>query len=253
MKARLHRNIDFVRIPIQAGVSEYYLPQNVAWAEKKIDEIIVVAPSIAGTLDPVDGQSIVMDRANLSDLYFNLYSADENELTHDMSYEQILHINNYRIPVNEVLSLVTSRLYFTTAPTSDFTLLLYVIYDSKIVDDFDVPQRSVTVEFPMLANEQIDLRYILNTYLHAIPKTLKGIICWNAETAPAYITLRDYALTYNIRDAHSELMRPDMNGGTAYGSQLHPFYTDSLDIDFDYSHIRNAQNAPCTQKITFMY
>jgi hypothetical protein len=128
-----------------------------------------------------------------------------------------------------------------------------VTYDSKSVEEYDVPQNSVTIEFPMQANEQINFQHIINTYMHAIPKRLKGIIAWNGDTDPAYITLRDYAITYNMREMHTELMRPDTNNGSAISDQLVPFYVDDLDIDFDYSSIRNAQNTSCTQKITFLY
>lgn len=253
MKTRLYKNIDLVRIPIKTGVSEYYFPQNVAWVDKTIDEIIVVAPNSNSTIDPVDGVTPVLDASQINDLYFNLYANDDTEITHDLSFEQIMHLNNHRLPIGTALNLALCRLYFTSAPAADSTLLLYVTYSSRIVEDYDVPQHSVTVEFPMDANEEINFQYIINTYLHAIPKRLKGILCWNAESTPAYVTLRDYALTYNIRYAHTELMRPDMNTGTALGSQLVPFYTDDLDIDFDYSNIRNALNTQVTQKLTFLY
>ena len=254
MKAALYKNIDVVRIPIKAGVSEYYFPQNVAWAGKVVDKLVVVAPT-ASCIDPMDGVTPVMDSATIANLYFNLYNSDDLELTHDLSWEQLSHRNNHALELHTKLNLSLCKLYFTQAPTSDCTLLLYVYYGTQTREDYDYPQHSVTVEFPMAANEQLDLRYIINTYLHALPKTLKGILAWNAETNPAYITLRDYALTYNIREAHTELMRPDMNAGTNNASdcQAYPFFTADLDIDFDYSHIRNAQNSQCTQKLTFLY
>lgn len=253
MNARLHKNIDVVRIPVKTGVAEYYLPQNVAWADQVIDQLIVVAPDIAGTIDPMDGVSVVIDRASIGNLFFNLYSKDEVELTHDLSFEQIAHTNNYALPVNAALSLQLSKLYFTEAPQADGTLLLYVVYGSKEREDYEAPKNSVTVTFDMQPNEQLSLRDIMHLYIVEIPEKLRGIIAWTGTTAPAYITLRDYSLTYNIREAHTELMRPDMNGGTAQDSQAALFYTDSLDIDFDYSHIRNAQNAPVTQVFTFLY
>lgn len=253
MKTRLQKNIDLVRIPIKAGVAEYYLPQNVAWADCKIDTLTVCAPDMVGTIDPMDGQSTVLSRTDIANLFFNLYSADERELTHDLSADQLAHDNNYAIEVNEKLNLSLCRLYFTEDPTADGVLLLYVAYGSKCVEDYEQPKNSVTVRFDMQANEILSLRDIMKTYICEIPAKLRGVIAWSGVTDPAYITLRDYALTYNIREAHTELMRPDMNGGSAQDSQVTPFYCDSLDIDFDYSHIRNAQNAPATQVLTFLY
>lgn len=252
MKTRIYKNIDLVRIPIKAGVGEYFFPQNVAWADKKVDEVIVCAPT-AACIDPVDGTTAVMTSANIQDLFFNLYAADDTELTHDMSFEQIAMQNNNRLDVRSKLNLSLSKLYFTSAPVSNYTLLIYVAYDSKEVDDYDVPTRSRTVQFPMSANEEISLREIMSTYIHNIPSQLKGLMVWDAETEPAYLTLRDYELTYNVRELHTEMCRPDMNTGSLADSQAQPMWFNNLNIDFDYSHIRNAQNAAVTQTITFLY
>ena len=252
MKARIYKNIDLVRIPIKSGVSEYFFPQNVAWADKKVDEVIVCAPT-AACIDPVDGTTQVMTDTAISDCFFNLYAADDTELTHDMSFEQIAMQNNNRLEVRSKLNLSLSKLYFTSAPVGNYTLLIYVAYDSKEVEDYDVPTRSRTVVFPMAANEEISLRYIMSTYIHNIPEKLRGLMVWNADTVPAYLTLRDYELTYNIRELHTEMCRPDMNGGNAELSQAQPMWFNNLNIDFDYSHIRNAQNAAVTQTITFLY
>ena len=252
MKANLYKNIDLVRIPIKTGVDEYFLPQNVAWAAQKIDKMVVCLPD-AICVDPMDGTTSVIDRSSITDLYFKFVNSEDLEICNDLSFEQLVHVNNHVIELNCQLNLALCKLYFTNPPATDGTLLLYVYYGTQRRDDYDYPQHSVTVSFDMAADEQLDFRHIINTYLHALPKKLKGIIAWNAENNPAYITLRDYALTYNIREAHTELMRPDMNAGSAPDSQACPFLTADLDIDFDYSYIRNAQNATCTQKLTFLY
>ena len=252
MKARLYKNIDLVRIAVKTGVSEYHLPQNVAWADRKVDRLVVVAPDTV-CVDPVDGASQVMSSAEISDLYFNLYSETDVELTNDLLWENLSNRNNHALTLNSKLDLSLCKLYFTTAPVADRTLLLYVIYDTYTDDNYELPQRSVTVEFPMVANEQISLRDIMSTYLSEIPKTVRGIIAWSGVTDPAYITLRDFDLKHNLRLVHTELMRPDMNGGSAQTSQAEAFYLDALDIDFKYSNITNAQNSNSKQKITFIY
>ena len=251
MKQTLYRNIDLVRIPIKAGISEYYFPQNVDWAAKKVDKIVPCLPD-AACVDPMDGTTDVLDAHNVGDLYFNIYSADHRELLHAVSVDQLVHVNNHPILLNSKLDLSLCSLYFTSAPAQDWTLLLYVYHDNQECD-CDVPQNSVTVEFPLDANEEINFQRIITTYIHELPAKVKGVMFWNAKSAPAYFTLRDTTDTYVLRNLHSELARPNMNGGVAWDTQIAPMLFDNIDINFQYSHIRNAQSVANVQKITFLY
>ena len=250
MKQVLYRNIDLVRIPIKAGISEYYFPQNVDWAKCKVEKIVACIPSVACN-DPMDGVTPVLTQADYTDMYFNIYSSDSREIMHAVSAENLLHTNNHPIMINSQLDLSLCNLYLTTAPMANYTLLLYVYHDTEIADR-DLPENSVTVEFPLQAGEDINLQEIITTYIHALPSTVKGMMVWS-DSAPAYITLRDHKLTYVLQNLHSELARPNMNNGTADNAQLLPMLFDDIDIDFQYSHIRNAENQANTQKITFLY
>ena len=252
MTAELYKNIELVRIPIKAGMSEYHFPQNVNWAGEKVQKIVVCAPQIA-CIDPLDGQTPVMSAANVDSLYFELYDSNERELVHDLNYQNISHRNNNVIELDSVLNLSLCRMYFMAAPAQDATLLLYVYHDTKTTEDYDMPTRTVSVEFPLAANQEINLQEIINTYIHALPATLKGVIFWNAETDPAYITLRDYKLTYSLNNLHSELARPMETGASAEDCQAKMMLFDNIDIDFQYSHIREAAGQSSTQKITFLY
>lgn len=251
MDATLYRNIDLVRIPIKAGISEYYFPQNVDWANCKVDRIAACVPTTACN-DPMDGVTPVLTTADLTDIYFNIYSEKQKEIFHAVSIEQLLHTNNNPVLINSELDLKLCNIYFTTAPAQDYTLLLYVYHDNDI-QDIDLPRNSITTEFPLDAGAEINFRTIIDTYIHALPSTVKGVLFWSGVTAPAYFTLRDYTLTYVLNNLHSELARPNMNGGTAEDSQATPMLFDNIDIDFDYSTIRNAENQANTQKITFLY
>lgn len=251
MKATLYRNIDLVRIPIKAGVSEYYLPQNVDWSTSKIDKIAVCIPQNPCN-DPMDSSIPVMDVANALDLYFNIYSANQKEILHAVSAEQLSHRNNYPIYLNSELDLSLCSLYFTTDPADDYTLLLYVYRNSKEIE-VDLPENSVTVEFPLAAGQEINFQEIIQTYIHALPAKVRGIMFWSGVSDPAYFTLRDYKLKYMLQNLHSELARPNMNGGTAKDSQIDAMYFDSIDVDFQYSSIKNATTNPGTQVITILY
>jgi hypothetical protein len=131
------------------------------------------------------------------------------------------------------------------------TLLLYVYHDNKEVDDPYMPAKSVTCVFPLLAGKEISFREIINTYIHALPAKVKGVTVWSNEDL--YMTLRDYKLTYVLQNLHGELARPMMNGGSAPDTQINGMLLDSVDVDFEYSHIRNCSANNGNYKITFWY
>lgn len=251
MKATLYRNIELVRIPVKAGVAEYYFPQNVSWADCKIDKIVACIPDTA-CVDPMDGSTPILTTGDALDLYFNIYSADQKELLHAVSAEQLWHRNNNPIALNSKLDLSLCNLYFTTDPAQDMTLLLYVYHDSKVCE-CEMPENSVTVEFPLEAGQEINFQRIIQDYIHALPAKVKGIQFWSAVGSPAYFTLRDTALRYVLQNLHCELARPIMNGGSAEDTQAASMLFDNIDINFLYSHIRNCGSATAVQKITILY
>lgn len=255
MKAKLYRNIDLVCLPIKAGVKEYYLPQNVDWANKKIDRLLFCCPQ-SPCLDPVDGKTPIVNIATINslDAYVNLYGDGEREIMHETHINNLLTLNNEPLEVNAVLNLRLSNIRLATAPSADGTLLIYVFWGTSTAEDFDVPCNSLTCVFPMAANEELTFQRLINQYVSSLPGKIKGIMCYNAEHEPAYMTLRDKELTYIINNAHTELMRPNIyNGTTAEDIQEHTFWLADLNIDFDYSRIRNAQNAAINQMITFYF
>ena len=252
MKATLYKNIELVRIPVKAGVSEYYFPQNVSWADETIERIVPVIPQTA-CVDPMDGSTPIMDGSLYKDLFFNIYSADQKELLHACSCDQLVHTNNNPIALNSKLDLSLCNLYFTDDPTTDCTLLLYVYHGNREVEIETMPARSITVEFELQAGEEINFQEIIQQYIHALPAKVKGVLMWNAITAPAYFTLRDNKLQYMLQNLHSELARPQMNGGSAADTQLAPMLFDNIDINFQYSHIRNCGSSAAVQKMTILY
>ena len=253
MKATLYKNIDLVTIPIKAGVSEYYLPQNVSWAKCKVDKIVICTPTSASCLSPVDGKTPVVQSKALQNMYVNIYTDEDKELMYDAHSDVFVHTNNYPIYIHAALNLSLCRIYFTAEPTADGCLLLYVFYDSKTTETYTPPTQSITVSFPLAGDEKLTLQNIINTYIHALPSTVRAITCWDAGENPAYLTLRDHALSYIVRDLHTELCRPQMVGETAETTQAFPFLTDNMDVDFDYSFIQNATNKDNKQTITFHF
>lgn len=255
MKATLYRNIDLVRIPIKAGVSEYYFPQNVDWANERIDRIAICMPENTDYLDPVDGVTPIYDAMKSYDAYISLYNKDEKELMHEVYFDNLLSCNNHPVVVDDVLNLSLCRINFTQTPAADATLLVYVYWGSRVEEDYDMPTNSVTAVFPLAANAQITFQELINQYIHALPGRVKGITVWDAENTPIYMTLRDHKLTYMLQSLCAELARPaDYFYDTyAYAMQEHPLLLDNLDIDFDYSRIRNASANDIDVKLTFYF
>lgn len=252
MKTELYTNCSLVRVPIKAGVDEYYLPQNVDWANRKVDRMVICAPFTAST-DPIDGVTPVLTESDVQDLFVSLYDKDNREIMHDVSWEQLSHKNNNSLRIDAQLNLSQCRLFFTTTPAADATLLMYVFYGTRTEDYYDMPKKSVTARFDMDADQEMTFQEVINTYVHALPGTLKGMIVWNATNTPLYITLRDYAYTYQMANVHSELCRPDNLNTDATDSQAALFLLNDLDIDFDYSHVRNGQSNAVSVMITFLY
>lgn len=252
MQTKLLRNIDVVQINITAGQEEYYLPKNVDWSSRVIDRIALVAPT-ANITSPIDGTTHVLKRSEIGNLYFDLYGMDGKDLAHELSFEQLLHTNNNPYLINAKINLDLSRIFFTDAPQTSGCILLYVYYDGVNRPENEQSRKNITVRFPLAANEKITFTELINTYVYASGHKVKGIQVWDAENKPVYITLRDRELTYIMNNVYSGLFRPQMSGVTSEDIQVSPAALDSLNIDFDYSFIRNATNGAVVQKITFEY
>lgn len=252
MKYYVSKNIDLFQISIKNGVTEYAFPRNVDWAGKKIDRMLICAP-INACQSPIDGTAVVTG-SDLSDLYLDLYGSEDRLIAQNLHYSNLMYNNNNALCINDVLSLQLCRLRFSQAPLYDKSLLVYVFYGGTEMETEDIPCRTETVIFPMSGGQSMTFTEIINTYFHVRGENVRGVVCWNAETDPVYLSLRDHELNYVINDVHSAMARPDMNlMGAAPYAQKNPLYLDNADIDFDYSSIRNATNNGEKQIITFLY
>lgn len=255
MNTILHRNIDLVQIKLKAGVERYYFPQNVDWANKVIDRIAICLPNNQNNIDPMDGVGSVADFVAKPEFYLYMSDANEKEIFHEVFSDNFVNRNNYIIDIHKKLNLSLCYMNFTQAPAADQTLLMYVFYGDREVTEFEYPVNSITVDFEMQPNEELTFQELINQYVHALPAKIKGIVAWNPEANPTYLTMRDHQLTYVIRDLHTEMLRPDMYqaGTSATDTQVHPMWFDDIDIDFDYSRVRNAVAATIHPKLTFYF
>lgn len=249
MKLQFYKNIDVVQINIKAGVSEYFFPTNVDWADQKIDKMIVYGSNPdTGELSPIDGITPILDREQVGSAYFDLYDKSNSQIGYSISAIDILHTNNHPLEINNKISLQTSKLVFTKTPEDDGCMLIYVFWGTKIVDE-DVPNHNVTFQFTLSPCQEKKLSDIIDTYIHAQSRKLKGIYVWGGYGYWnfLYITLRDYNYKTVVKLLPAGMCRPPMGvdpikigdaiAEQAQSVQVDPMYLDSADIDFDNSFV----------------
>lgn len=262
---KLYKNIDIVQINLKAGVREYFLPKNVSWFDKVVERIVVYGSNPEqDEISPIDGVTTIVDREVLNNLYFDLYDADSNEITQGLNAQNLLYTNNNPIEINSQLSLQLSRMSFANNVQNSGCLLLFVVYGSKEVENYEDPRKSVTVEFEVPAGKEIFLKDVIDTYIYAQGKTVKGIQCWGGITAGAglFVTLRNSNYHTIVNRLPLNMCRPPMGADyfetgsdiPAERVQANPMYFDDEDIDFANSTIQNTwQDKAIIVKLTILY
>lgn len=272
MKLQFYKNIDVVQINIKAGVKEYYFPQNVDWADKKIDKILVYANSEqADAYSPFDSTTRITDLAGFGNVYLDLYADDGTKIAYSLSAQNIFYTNNNPLEINSKLSLQLSKLFFTQVPDDDDAcVLIYVFWDTKYIETDDVPNRSITVNVPVIPGKDIVLSEVIDTYIYSQSKKIKGIQFWLPPYAfdNSFITLRDRNYKTIVKSVPLVFCRPPMGLDPIYDGepisfktqqlQKDSFYLDCADIDFDNSTIFLPSPDGVSKKIvptiiTFLY
>lgn len=267
MKLQLYKNIDLVQINIKEGVREYFFPTNVDWADQKIDKMIIYGSNPeSGEVSPIDGISYVADREQIGSLYLDLYAEDDTQIAYNMSALDILHTNNHPLEINSKISLTTSKLVFTEDPVIDGCVLMYVFWGTKTVES-ELPANSVTVKFDATVGKELPLSKVIDTYIHAQSKKLKGLYFWGGVGASGvYLTLRDRNYRTIAKLLPGAFLRPQMGVDPLAVTwdypervqtvQVAPFLLDDADIDFDNSFLYVSVDSPgaqVTHTITFLY
>lgn len=246
----LINNIDIVQINTKQGTDEYYFPKNVNWRERKIDKILLALPDTT-LLSPIDGQTNVLTKSQVSNLYFDLFSADDHQIARNLAYTNILSDNNHPLRIGECLSLNLSRLYFTTTDIPTGCLLLYIYYGTKESDEIPTT-KSITVKVDLAANGRLSLQDIVDNYIHIQPNKVKGVMVWDRQN-PCYLTLRNQRNDRVLNNVLSTLCAPPLQGTDASNTQAFPFRLDNIDIDMLNSFVQNATDSDIVQTITFNY
>lgn len=269
MKLQFYKNIDVVQINIKEGVSEYYFPQNVDWADKKIDKMLVYATNPQNEdYSPFDGVTPIVDLEQFGSVYLDLYADDNTQIAYNLAANNILYTNNNPLEINSKLSLQTSKIGFTNPPETDCCVLIYVFWNTRVVDACEMPKRSVTVRFQVPGNTDVKLADVIDSYILAQGKTIKGILYWAPPMSwqPVHLTLRDTNYQTIVKSLPVYFCRPPMglypyyDGGPisvqAQSIQTHPLYLDAANVDFENSFAYGAwenQSSSADIILTFLY
>lgn len=257
---KLLKNIDVVQINIKEGVAEYFIPKNVDWANQVIEKIAVYATNHdTEEYSPIDGVTPILDREALASVYFDIYNADEQEIAHNLNAQNLLYTNNNPVEINSKISLQLSRVFWATTSPVDGCILLYVQYASKEVEDYQEPQKSVTIDFEMKYGSEIKLSDVIDTYIHAIGCKIKGILHWGGlgKGVGTFMTLRNRNFKTIVKHLPLNFCRPPMGEAYFDGGELpaervqaNTLYLDSEDIDFANSTIVNTDPSERSFKVT---
>ena len=269
---KIYKNIDVVQINLQDGVAEYFLPKNVDWENKVIDKIVVYAPGYQMLeRSPITGVTPIADKEFIRNLYFDFYNEDGDAIVHNLSLSSLIYTNNNVVEINSKLSLQLSRIFAAGELSEDGggCVLLYVYYGSKEIEDFEIPQKSVTVNFEIQEGTEIPLSDVIDTYIHAQGKKLKGIYSWGKRGGKSglFLTLRNRNFETIVKDFPLEMCQAPMGVNYSFDSdafyskaervQIHPFYLDNEDIDFANSTIKSTKVFNTEQvysvTLTFLY
>lgn len=250
-----YQNISLCQINVKQGQTEYYLPKNANWRDKRIEKIVIYAPDSVSMTSPVDGQT-VLQKTDLSELYFDLYNEQGENVMHNIHAYQLLDINNYPPAIGQKLNFDLCRIFFTSAPVSDSALMLYIFYNSTetLVDE---ATENVTVRFSLPAATKISFTDIIERYMYARSKGVRSIAIWNGRQTygynTGYVTLRDITGKMAHENIPTYFFRPI---NTPAGSD--PILTrriplDAVELDFNNSFIYNSNPTTEDYIITFYY
>ena len=254
-----YQNIALCQIDVKTGKTDYFLPKNANWRGKKIEKIVVYCPLGSGSIltSPVNGEPISA-MADLADLYFDLYNEEGVNVMHNVQAYLLTADNNFPLEIKEKLSFDLSRVYFTQAPQSDFSLMLYIFYNETeaLVDE---PTENITVNFPLQAGERISFEEVIEKYMYARSKNVRYISVWNNPAQPVgyntgFITLRSTDKKVAHEYIPCFMFRPCHQSGypTQFLVSQNRIVLD-IDIDFNNSFIVNTQSQADNYIITFYY
>lgn len=258
---KVRNNIDLVQINLDNADGKFYLPENVDFRDKIIEEIFIVADYnrkglIDGTFvgsgvvgrSPFDGRELATAE-QFSNFYLELINDERKVFFDQVSALSCNAYQNAPFPINSKISLKLSNLRYTG--NDDLTgkcVLLYVCYDSEFEEEAaELPQNSVSkiITIPAGTNSILLSGYI-DDYIRRIGGRVKAIE--TDTTAPYYLDLA----TRNKRVFR--MVASQLFDSYKRASHSQPLLLGDFDVDFRNSRIYPAQTENATNiLLTFYY
>lgn len=250
------QNISLCQINVKQGQSEYYLPNNANWREKKIEKIVVYAhDDNVPVTSPIDDASC-LGRSDIQDLYFDLYNTAGENIMHNLQAYELLDANNFPPMVGHKLSFDLSRIFFTSAPVSDGALMLYVFYNKDEAAPDEATQ-NVTVTFEVPAKSRTCFNEVIEKYMYASYKGVRAIAVWNDVATLSYnsgfLTLRDTTGFLAHEELPTYFFRPVNKPASGDVILKNHIPLDAVDLDFNNSYMYNPHSQAVQYTVTFYY
>lgn len=250
---RVYNNIEYIQINLSSKQDRYYLPENSAIFGKKIDEIAFYTES---AISPIDGTSVMVD---LSAFYLDVVKSTENDLHRNVSCTLSNVANNYRLPINTVISPNLSSICFIGEDLSVLDgkcIIMYVTYETENKDaELSSNQVTVTINSSV---RRFALNTLIDYYLVSSLERCKAIEVQRVNNTPFYLDFKSFddrafryvpaeRLTYNTKDRGFLVEVEEQI--------VNKMFLNDFNFDFDNCFIINgsANLDPIQAKIIFYY
>lgn len=235
MAWNLRNNIDLVQINLDNNTMSFFIPENVDFRDKKINNVMLLGGADDFANSPFDGRTLV-NQDELKDFYVTLVSDDKQNLFRNVNGALLSPQSNVKFDINSVISLKLSSLqYFGGNDLSGKCVLFYVSYDGGTTDE-QLPTNSVSVNITIPAGtKHVKLSDYIDNYIRRQNKKIKAIE--THCTAHYYLLLQERGGRV-FRYVPSNLFVADYN--TDGRSQ--PLMIGDYDVEFQNSYIYPQEN-----------
>lgn len=245
---RLRNNIDLVQINLNNNDGKFYIPENVDFRDKRINNVMLLGSADVGesSVSPFDGRTLVRND-DLRNFYVEFVSDDKKVLFENVCGEFLQPYSNLKFAINSVISLKLSSItYAGTDNLTDKCILLYVSYSGGECDPI-LPTNSITIRVTIPhGSNGVKLSDYVDEYIKQQNKFVKAI-----ETDCDF----DYYLT--LQDRKNRLFRfvPSNMFRSDYSlvRKKQALMLGNFDVDFKNSYIHPQQTVSDTHITLTLY
>lgn len=230
---RLRNNIDLVQVNLNNNDGKFYIPENVDFRDKRINNVMLLGGNGNNYVSPFDGRTLVHND-ELRNFYVEFVSDDKKVLFENVNGQFLKPYSNLKFAIDSVISLKLSSItYVGTDNMYNKCLLLYVSYSGSECDPI-LPTNSVSVNLTIPRDSTgVKLSYYIDEYIKRQNKCVKAI-----ETACDF----DYYLTLQERKGRVFRFVPSQLFRSDYTHRLNqPLMLGNFDVDFKNSYILPQQ------------